>query len=70
MMKLVIAADHGGYDIKEKIKTALLEKGHDVADLGTITAPIPWTILCLQKRFARRFRRAERSLAYFVAVRA
>ena len=34
-MKLVIAADHGGYDIKEKIKTALLEKGHDVADLGT-----------------------------------
>lgn len=34
-MKLVIAADHGGYDIKEAIKLALEEKGHVVCDLGT-----------------------------------
>lgn len=34
-MKLVIAADHGGYNIKEAIKAALAAQGHEVADLGT-----------------------------------
>lgn len=35
IMKLVIAADHGGYDIKEAIKAALTADGHEVLDLGT-----------------------------------
>lgn len=34
-MKLVIASDHGGYDIKEAIKAALTADGHEVLDLGT-----------------------------------
>ncbi len=34
-MKLVIAADHGGYDIKQAIIKALTEDGHTVTDLGT-----------------------------------
>ncbi len=34
-MKLVIAADHGGYDIKQAIIEALKADGHDVTDLGT-----------------------------------
>jgi len=34
-MKIVIAADHGGYDIKEAIKAALAADGHTVQDLGT-----------------------------------
>lgn len=34
-MKLVIAADHGGYNIKEAIKAALATQGHEVTDLGT-----------------------------------
>lgn len=34
-MKIVIAADHGGYDIKEAIKASLSEKGHEFTDLGT-----------------------------------
>lgn len=34
-MKIVIAADHGGYDIKEAIKAALTAKGHSFTDLGT-----------------------------------
>lgn len=34
-MKLVIAADHGGYDIKEAIIKALTAKGHSFTDLGT-----------------------------------
>lgn len=34
-MKIVIAADHGGYDIKEAIKEALTADGNEVKDLGT-----------------------------------
>lgn len=34
-MKIVIASDHGGYDIKEAIKVALTADGHEVSDLGT-----------------------------------
>lgn len=34
-MKLVIAADHGGYDIKEAIIKALRAKGYELTDLGT-----------------------------------
>ena len=34
-MKLVIASDHGGYNIKEAIKAALAADGHTVLDLGT-----------------------------------
>jgi len=34
-MKIVIAADHGGYDIKEAIKEALTADGNEIMDLGT-----------------------------------
>lgn len=34
-MKIVLASDHGGYDLKEVIKKHLTEKGYDVLDLGT-----------------------------------
>ena len=34
-MKIVVAADHGGYLLKEIIKEALMEKGHEIVDLGT-----------------------------------
>ena len=34
-VKIVLAADHGGYLLKEEIKTALMEKGHEIVDLGT-----------------------------------
>lgn len=33
-MKIAIGADHGGYELKELIKKLLLEKGHEVHDLG------------------------------------
>ena len=32
---LVIACDHGGYELKEEIKKHLLEKGYDLEDIGT-----------------------------------
>lgn len=33
-MRLGIAADHGGFELKEKISAALREAGHDLADFG------------------------------------
>lgn len=34
-MKIAIAADHGGYELKNILKEYLKEKGHEVKDLGT-----------------------------------
>ena len=34
-MKIVIASDHGGYELKEIIKIHLNEKGYSVIDIGT-----------------------------------
>lgn len=33
-MKIVLAADHGGFALKQKVKEHLQEKGYDVLDLG------------------------------------
>ena len=34
-LKIALAADHGGFDLKERLKVHLTAGGHDVADLGT-----------------------------------
>ncbi len=34
-MKIVLGADHGGFELKEKIKSHLLNKGIEVIDVGT-----------------------------------
>ena len=33
-MIIAIASDHGGYDLKEQVKTWLQEMGHEVTDFG------------------------------------
>lgn len=33
-MKIVLAADHGGYDLKEVIRKDLAQAGHQVVDVG------------------------------------
>ena len=35
-MKVGIAADHGGYDMKQKIYILLNAKGHQVVDFGNL----------------------------------
>ena len=34
-MKIAVASDHGGDELKEKIKQHLIECGHEVIDVGT-----------------------------------
>ena len=34
-MKLAIACDHAGFDLKEEVKKLLEQQGHEVIDFGT-----------------------------------
>lgn len=34
-MKIVLASDHGGYDLKEVIKKHLIDQDYDILDMGT-----------------------------------
>lgn len=34
-MRIVIGSDHAGYEQKERIRTHLAERGHEVIDVGT-----------------------------------
>ncbi len=34
-MKIALGTDHAGYELKERIKAHLIEKGHEVKDFGT-----------------------------------
>lgn len=34
-MKIALASDHGGFELKEEIKRHLTGKGYDILDLGT-----------------------------------
>jgi ribose 5-phosphate isomerase B len=38
MMKIALGTDHAGYELKERIKQYLQEKGHEVKDFGTYSA--------------------------------
>ena len=42
-MRIALAADHAGYDMKRDLAAALRTQGHDVLDLGThSTAPVDY----------------------------
>lgn len=37
-MRIALASDHAGYDLKEHVKTVLADGGHEVVDVGPATA--------------------------------
>lgn len=46
-MKLAIASDHAGFDLKQAVVAHLTDAGHTVADLGThSTAPVDYPAFC------------------------
>jgi ribose 5-phosphate isomerase B len=50
-MKIATGADHGGYDLKEKIRTFLESMGHEVHDVGcfsteSVDYPVQAADLC------------------------
>ncbi len=40
-MKIALAADHAGYDLKQTLLAYLNKQGYEVLDLGTDTADVP-----------------------------
>ena len=47
-LRIALAADHGGFDLKERLKDHLRGRGYDVADLGTSgKSPVDYPVLSL-----------------------
>ena len=36
-MKIILASDHAGFELKEKVKTFLLENKYEVFDVGALS---------------------------------
>ena len=46
-MRIVLASDHAGFPLKEKLKPILEAAGHDVTDVGTDSeAPVDYPVFC------------------------
>ncbi|MEO6732639.1 MAG: RpiB/LacA/LacB family sugar-phosphate isomerase [Ferruginibacter sp.] len=64
-MKIGIAADHGGYELKEKLNTWLLSLGYDIKDFGAFelnnTDDYPDFVIPLAKAVASK--EVERGIA-------
>jgi len=62
-MKIVIAADHAGFPLKESMAAIAREMGHDVADLGTCsTDAVDYPDIARLVADALRDGRAERAI--------
>jgi ribose 5-phosphate isomerase B len=45
-MKIAIGSDHGGFELKEKIRGLLIELGHEVQDVGCYSPdPVDYPVL-------------------------
>ena len=62
-MRIAIGADHAGYRLKEELKGALKERGHEVEDLGTDSEePADYPAICAAVGRAVRDGSAERGI--------
>lgn len=47
-MRIIVAADHAGYSLKELVVATLRDRGHDVEDAGTDSeAPVDYPPFCV-----------------------
>jgi len=56
MKKIIIAADHAGFSLKEKLKAYLMKKGYQIKDIGTFSkarCDYPDTAYSLAKEISR-----------------
>jgi RpiB/LacA/LacB family sugar-phosphate isomerase len=62
-MKIAIASDHGGFELKQRVKAFLLELKHEVLDLGTRnTRPVDYPDYAEAVGLAVREGRARRGI--------
>jgi RpiB/LacA/LacB family sugar-phosphate isomerase len=62
-MKIAIAADHAGFELKERIKTHVLQLKHDPLDLGTQnTGPVDYPDFAEALGLAVRDGKADRGI--------
>jgi RpiB/LacA/LacB family sugar-phosphate isomerase len=62
-MKIAIGADHGGFELKQRIQALLMELKHDVLDLGTQgTQPVDYPDFAEAVGLAVRDGQAERGI--------
>lgn len=62
-MRIALAADHAGFELKEHLRLALSAWGHEVVDLGTHTAePVDYPDYAEAVGLALRGGRAERGI--------
>jgi ribose 5-phosphate isomerase B len=62
-MRLALAADHAGYELKLELAARLKQQGHDVLDLGTNSAdPVDYPDSAEAVATALRDRRSERGI--------
>jgi len=57
-MKIAVASDHGGFQLKEAVKAGLAARGHEVLDLGTDSEAsvdyAPFAVACAEAVVAGR----------------
>src|SRR5262245_53794048 len=62
-MKIVLGADHAGFELKERVKKLLLELKHEVLDVGTGSAePVDYPDFAEAVGLAVREGRGERGI--------
>ncbi|MGH2680469.1 MAG: ribose 5-phosphate isomerase B [Actinomycetota bacterium] len=62
-MRIALGADHAGFPLKEDLKAFLVERGHEVSDLGTdSTAPVDYPPFCAAAAHAVARGEADRAI--------
>ena len=62
-MKIAIGSDHGGFELKEKIRNMVIELGHEVKDMGCYSPdPVDYPVYGREVAESVAFGRYERGI--------